>query len=107
MRWFRPTSPLQHRRVAASRRQARYFTEGFVGLKTPVGLSFQIQACTIQLVSAVKRPPRPVHCASVNSTDALLSGSTQTLLCLCQLASAFGNGEVAGCPSAPLGATTR
>ena len=45
--------------MAASRRLARYFTEGFVGLKTPAGLSFQIHACTIQLVSAVKRPPRP------------------------------------------------
>ena len=35
-------------------RTACYFTSGFVGLNTPVGLSFQIQACSIQLVSAIK-----------------------------------------------------
>src|SRR5262245_65876197 len=80
------------------------FTSGFVGLNTPAGLSFQIHACTIQLVSAVNRPPRDVHCASLNWTDALLSGRTHTLLCLCQLASVFGNGGVIGRPSAPAGA---
>jgi hypothetical protein len=45
---------------------ARYFTSGFVGLNTSVGLSFQVHACTIQLVSAVNRPPRSMHCDSVS-----------------------------------------
>jgi hypothetical protein len=45
---------------------ARYFTSGFVGLNTSVGLSFQVHACTIQLVSAVNRPPRSMHCHSVS-----------------------------------------
>src|SRR5262245_34014169 len=83
------------------------FTSGFVGLNTPAGLSFQIHACTIQLVSAVNRPPRDVHCVSLSWTDALLSGRTHTLLCLCQLASDFGKGGLAGCPSASPGATSR
>src|SRR5437016_13876805 len=85
----------------------RYFTSGFVGLNTPAGLSFQIHACTIQLVSAVNRPCLEVHCASLMLTDVLLSGRTQMLLCLCQLARAFGKGGSAGCPSASLGATSR
>src|SRR5262245_64615442 len=44
------------------------FTSGFVGLNTPAGLSFQIHACTIQLVSAENRTPRDVHCVSLSST---------------------------------------
>src|SRR5262249_17076194 len=58
-------------------------------------------------VSAVNRPPRDVHCVSLSWTDALSSGRTHTLLCLCQLASDFGKGGLAGCPSASPGATSR
>jgi len=52
-------------------------TFGFVGLNTPAGLSFQIQAWIIHCVSAVNRPPSALHCSSPRLVFTLRSGYTR------------------------------
>src|ERR1700688_4979941 len=59
------------------REERIYRTAGFVELKTPAGLSFQIHACTIHWVSAVKWPPSAPHCSPDKLDLTLLSANTQ------------------------------